>query len=556
VIIALVAIALCVNAVEDQGGVSELAQEKEDPDVPYVPVDTDTSSLKYHGTGGGDTHPMAYKGGEGPGYYKRIANFPGPPHGLPGYKESHDWVEAFDIFSPLVFDYRWYRVMMKGQTIDMMKTLTEEDLKTDFLQKVKAGKAGSCPQGSIWFDANAFFKIYLPKVTEFSMSDNNCELIFKYYLKNFIYGDYKESAIPTGATVAVHETGSGNSRFPTIATKIFKPEGSVAASDDTELTIVVNQANYVPTVGPGGYRQDNMFAPARHMTLAFWMALGAQNEAPNAEMLAYGARKEDNYFRTGFGCLETDFSAETNNCYFIFVFFALQTEYFHTYDANNFAGLRTAVAGNKWFHVVMILTTIHPGHPADMAAGQTDDSVCPNNKNVQGPCSALLELYVEKIALNIVDWAHGTDTTRPGGTNDVATPGWGNVGNVWANAVLKKDTAAEVVRRWWMAPPVSCTEDGQSAVMCGGIEKNSQTYDFPWYGPYREGLFLCDFHTIPSGNGMFGTAPRRALALDALYETMAETVNVGCFVASISDAATNGNGGTQQSVAGGGAVRL
>lgn len=27
----------------------------------------------------------------------------GPPHGLPGYKESHDWVHAVDEMSPLVF---------------------------------------------------------------------------------------------------------------------------------------------------------------------------------------------------------------------------------------------------------------------------------------------------------------------------------------------------------------------------------------------------------------------------------------------------------------------
>lgn len=285
------------------------------------------------------------------------------------------------------------------------------------------------------------------------------------------------------------------------------------------------------------------------MTLAFWMALGALSEAPNAEVFAYGARKEDNYFRTGFGCLEMDFTSLTNNCYFIFVFFALQTEYFHTYDANNFVGLRAAVAGNKWFHVVMILTTFKPGHPADMAAGESEDTVCPNNKDVQGPCSALLELYVEKVALNIVDWAHGTDTTRPGGTDTATTPGWGNVGNVWANAILLKDTSLEVIRRFWLSPPISCTEDGMTAVSCGGIIKNSQTYDFPWWGPYREGLFVCDFTTIPSGNGMFGEAPRRALALDALYETMFETVGVGCFSSSITTATSNGNGGSSATAA-------
>merc|ERR1712072_1564826 len=35
--------------------------------------------------------------------------FPGPVYGLPGYKESHDWLKDLDWWSPLVFDWRYYK---------------------------------------------------------------------------------------------------------------------------------------------------------------------------------------------------------------------------------------------------------------------------------------------------------------------------------------------------------------------------------------------------------------------------------------------------------------
>jgi len=35
--------------------------------------------------------------------------FPGPTYGLPGYKESHDWIEDMDYFSALVFDWKYYK---------------------------------------------------------------------------------------------------------------------------------------------------------------------------------------------------------------------------------------------------------------------------------------------------------------------------------------------------------------------------------------------------------------------------------------------------------------
>jgi len=35
--------------------------------------------------------------------------FPGPTYGLPGYKESHDWLNDLDWWSPLVFEWRYYK---------------------------------------------------------------------------------------------------------------------------------------------------------------------------------------------------------------------------------------------------------------------------------------------------------------------------------------------------------------------------------------------------------------------------------------------------------------
>merc|ERR1711977_395339 len=124
-------LAITVNAIGDHDTVTELLQDE----VKRTPTMSN---------GGDDTHPDAYGNMEerpedsapaensddagptdtqqGTGYFRDIPNAPGPRHGLPGYKESHQWETDTDMFSPLVFDWRFYRAKYLKGTEDEMTT--------------------------------------------------------------------------------------------------------------------------------------------------------------------------------------------------------------------------------------------------------------------------------------------------------------------------------------------------------------------------------------------------------------------------------------------------
>merc|ERR1711970_608856 len=104
--------------------------------------------------GGGDnSHPphVGQEGvaNEGPGYFKRIANFVGPKYGLPGYKESHNWQTGIDIFSPTVLNPVYYRAKYSF-------TGTDEELKKDWIDKLSSSINGACPKGRIDWDLNQY----------------------------------------------------------------------------------------------------------------------------------------------------------------------------------------------------------------------------------------------------------------------------------------------------------------------------------------------------------------------------------------------------------------
>merc|ERR1711907_826509 len=125
----------------------------------------------------------------------------------------------------------------------------------------------------------------------------------------------------------------------------------------------------------------------------------------------------------------------------------------------------------------------------------------------------------DKQKIAIVDWTDGTDTTRPGGTGDYSNNGWGKaVDNMWSNKVVHKGTSAEVHRRFFISPAYSCDGPGEGEYMCGQVPQNSMTWAFPWYGPYLNGIYVCDFVAVPSGQGGFGVYARRQLAIDAFWQ--------------------------------------
>merc|ERR1712072_165661 len=166
-LIVLAAIVLVAHAVEEAATVKELDDAAMRPTLE---------------NGGDDTHKAFDNGGESVGYFKRIANFVGPKYGLPGYKESHNWETDFDMMSPLVFDYRWYRALIHEKVVD-----------------AAAMSAPACPQGNIWFNANTFYTLYKDD-TEFGMGGKACKLIFQVFLQKMVF---------RGDPVIQHKTGSG-----------------------------------------------------------------------------------------------------------------------------------------------------------------------------------------------------------------------------------------------------------------------------------------------------------------------------------------------------------
>merc|ERR1711871_646327 len=521
VLVVLAAIALVALAVEDAAEVKEMDESRDAPAM---------------GNGGDDTHPAyiedpntaASQGAfaEGTGYYKRMNNFVGPKYGLPGYKESHNWNDDYDILSPLVFDYRFYRALIKKEPSEAA-LMSEEDLKTEFSSDVQKKKTPECPQGNVWFNANTFYTMNKDE-NEFTMGGNKCPGVFQMYLTKGLY---------EGWGLSLHQN-SESATFPTLGSRLFNPVGTVYSdANDPEPSSAyyqVQSGRYVPTPAVGTRRDDNTFSPARHMTIVFWLKFGNFDEAPNAELFAYGGKPTDNYFRTGVGCLSTDMLCQECYCYFIFVMQADATEYFHTYQADNFDTLKKAFSANKWAHVLMMLTTAVPGGYTS-AAG----TGCPRNANAASGCEAVLELYVETTQLKIVDWSHGTRWRRAGGWDqDPANPdeplNWGaKIGDVWsqpepANA---NDGVDVWIRRFWLSAPQNCKKPGSEDIdvnRCGDVDKNGVTWMFPWFGAYMAGVYVCDFASIPSGVGGFGAKARRLLARDAFYDTMSETVNIAC----------------------------
>jgi len=106
--------------------------------------------------------------------------FPGPTYGLPGYKESHDWVAAYDIFSPLIFDAEWYAIKYGLESsvsskADWAAQLSDDD--NSFPDKCRQGSAQFSPQK--YYRANPDIK---PDLEMNSNSEETCGSIIKQYL--------------------------------------------------------------------------------------------------------------------------------------------------------------------------------------------------------------------------------------------------------------------------------------------------------------------------------------------------------------------------------------
>jgi len=487
-VVALCIMALSATALQEAAEVSELTEGE--------PTMTN---------GGDTTHVASANGGEGFGYWKSDNNFPGPKYGLPGYKESHNWETDVDSSSPLVFDHHMYQALINVKP-SAAALMSESALRVHFNKAVNDNKAPFCPQGNVWFNANKYYEMHKKK-PEFSMGGSSRSLIFKVYITQGVFQGWETSR---------HVVS--NDKFAPIGSKLFNPTGGSKKGSSNAL-FQVKAGQYFDTPAPGFGRTDNTFSPARHMTLVFWMQVAAQAKAPNAELFAYGGAQSDNYFRTGFGCIAASIADKATNCYFITVFQAGATkEYFHTYNKDNFGLIRAAFGGQKWAHVVYMLTTASPGFEGDGVKGCPSNGVSPESGAASSSCNGALFLYVNKAAVKLVDWNDGTSTKYAPKWKGPVTGSNMNPDPVWKNPKPKGDNG--VFRRFWVSPP--------NNVAASGITNNELKWDFPWTASYAGGIYFCDFTAIPSGQGGFGVSERRVIAMSAFFQQMSKTRSTNC----------------------------
>jgi len=93
----------------------------------------------------------------GTGRFKgtKTLNFPGTPYGKPGYKESHNWEQDTDWFSPLVFKWKYYAAQygLKGKSEEAVK----KDWMTNVINK-KDTKYPDCRVGSPTFSPQTYYR--------------------------------------------------------------------------------------------------------------------------------------------------------------------------------------------------------------------------------------------------------------------------------------------------------------------------------------------------------------------------------------------------------------
>jgi len=117
-----------------------------------------------------------------------IPNFPGTPYGKPGYKESHNWENDIDYFSPLIFNWKIYAAMYG------LKDKTEEAVRKDWMDVgMKAdAKYPDCRQGTLTFSPNKYYRAN-PEPLE--KTEGNCKKIIESFLKDGLFqGLQAESA--------------------------------------------------------------------------------------------------------------------------------------------------------------------------------------------------------------------------------------------------------------------------------------------------------------------------------------------------------------------------
>jgi len=435
-------------------------------------------------------------------YYPTSPNFPGPRYGRPGYKESHNWESAgaTDQLSPLVFNWREYAAMqLSGPAYDVCFTNTgcQEAATKAYLNMSATANAPNCLQSSFEFNANA----YKAANSQDASIGNSCSGITAHYLSNGIYEGLPLSKNPP-------PNPQDHVKIPMISPLSGHPSNQVPQ-------VLVKPGQYFPGVPLNGNMQPNSFAPARHLTVSWWMKItAAQTSSPTlGEFMGYGGQETDNYFRTGFGCLKNTGQATAfYNCFFIFVFSTVSTgdEYFHTYHSDNWQKATNAMLGAKWAHFTSVLSTKGVTE-SPMTCESLTEAVSSGN------CNGLFEFFVNGQNHTLIDWNHGSD--KHDASNAMKSP----VAPIW-NLVEQGTAATKTIRRFFVSPPKKSTD----------VDQNTYKIGYPWANPWNAGMCFCDMSTI-SGvwveKGSSSTATARARIALALYKRYARLVVDACPIA-------------------------
>jgi len=107
-------------------------------------------------------------------------SMPGPAYGNPGYKESHNWEDDVDVFSPVIFSQKYYAA--KYDLADK----TDKEIKTDWKTVGLADDtvAPDCRQASAEFSLNVYAE-QNPGVAQ--STGGNCKKLMESYLGQGIY---------------------------------------------------------------------------------------------------------------------------------------------------------------------------------------------------------------------------------------------------------------------------------------------------------------------------------------------------------------------------------
>jgi len=177
-------------------------------------------------------------------------NMPGPRYGQPGYKESHNWEADVDVYSPTVFNQKFYAAKygLAGQTEAEIKAAWKETgLAAD-------ATAPNCQQANSDFSLNTY-AANNPAVME--STQGNCEKLLASYLSQGVFDGL---------------SGATNHKV------LYCAEGQACKGD---FGITKQELDTDNTNGKDKY------VPSQEYTLSFWLKL-SDSMAVDSNILHYG----------------------------------------------------------------------------------------------------------------------------------------------------------------------------------------------------------------------------------------------------------------------------